>query len=113
MPPKKKKQIGVGAHCSVLLKYLHPKQKIDEVIPLNARRNKQELDECVVVSRETRNIKRKPKICIVLKHNSFGNNHIYCAERYAKVKVEGEEDGFFDKKQTDLPIFTNALNVCG
>jgi hypothetical protein len=108
MPPKKKKQIGVGAHCSVLLKYLHPKQKIDEVIPLNARRNKQELDECVVVSRETRNIKRKPKICIVLKHHSFGDNHIYCAERYAKVRIEGEEDGFFDKKQTDLPIFTNA-----
>jgi hypothetical protein len=47
---KKKEEQGVGAHCSLLLKYLHPKQKIDEVIPLNARRNKQELDECVVVS---------------------------------------------------------------
>jgi hypothetical protein len=92
MPPKKKKQQGVGAHCSVLLKYLHLKQKINEVIPLNARRNKQELDECVVVSRETRNIKRKPKICIVLKHESFSDNHIYCAERYASSIAESLEE---------------------
>jgi hypothetical protein len=59
------------------------------------------------VRQETRNIKRKPKICIVVKHESF-DDLIYCAERYAKVKVEGEADGFFSKKITDLPIFTNA-----
>ena len=44
MPPKtKRKQQGVGAHCSVLLKYLYPKEKINEVIPPNGRINKQEL----------------------------------------------------------------------
>ena len=109
MPPqKKKKQQGVGAQCSILLKYLHPAQKIDQVILINGREHKQQLHDCFVVSRETRNIKRKPKVCIVLKHESFGENLIYCAERYAKVKVEGEEDGLFDKDKTDLPIFTNA-----
>jgi hypothetical protein len=108
MPPKKrKKQQGVGAQCSILLKYLHPAQKIDQVIPINGREHKQQLHDCFVVSRETRNIKRIGKICIVVKHASFGDNLIYCAERYAKVTVEGEADGFFDKV-TDLPMFTNA-----
>ena len=43
-----------------------------------------------------------------MKHDTFGGNLIYCAERYAKVTVEGEADGYFDQKQTDLPLFTNA-----
>jgi hypothetical protein len=43
-----------------------------------------------------------------VKHGSFGENLIYCAEPYAKVKVEGEGDGFFNKDKTDLPIFANA-----
>ena len=82
MPPKKKhKQQGVGAHCSILLKYLHPKQKIDQVIPIKGREHKQELQDCVVVSRETRNIKRKPKVSIVVKHDSFGDHLIYCQHK--------------------------------
>ena len=73
-PQKKRKQQGVGAHCSILLKYLHPQQKIDQVIPINGREYEQQLNDCVVVSREIRNIKRKPKVCIVVKHDTFGGN---------------------------------------
>jgi hypothetical protein len=61
MPPKKKsgsKQQGVGACCSILFVYLHPKQKIDQVKPQNSCEHKQQLHDCVVVSRETRNIKK-------------------------------------------------------
>ena len=57
-------------------------------------------------------MERKPKVSIVGnvgKHDSFGDHLlIYCAERYAKVKVEGEADGDFDQKVPDLPLFTNA-----
>ena len=90
------------------MKYLNPKQKIDQVIPINGREYEQQLHDCVVVSREIRNIKRKSKVCIVVKHDSFSGNLIYCAEQYAKVTVEGEADGYFDQKQTDLPLFTNV-----
>jgi hypothetical protein len=108
-PPKKGKQQVTGTHCSILLRYFHLKQKKDQVIPINGRReHKQQLHDCVVVSGETRSIKRKPKVCIVAKHESFGDNLIYCAERYAEFKVEGEADGFFTKQKTDLPIFANA-----
>jgi hypothetical protein len=93
-----------------MLQYLHPKQKIDQVIPPNSREYKQQLHDCVVVSRETKSIKIEPKLCIVVKHESFGDNLIYCAERYGKVKVEGEGEasGYFNKDKTDLPIFANA-----
>jgi hypothetical protein len=59
MSPKKNgsKQQGVGARCSIMLQYLHPKQKIDQVIPPNSREHKQQLHDCVVVSRETKSIK--------------------------------------------------------
>jgi hypothetical protein len=64
-------------------------------------------DYYIVVSRETRNIDRKPKIVIVVKPATFGESVVYCAERYAKVKVQGEPDGSFDKKM-DLPMVANA-----
>ena len=98
--------------CSILLKYLHPKQKIEQVIPIKGHEHKQQLllQDCAVVSQETRNMKRKPNVSIVVKHDSFGGHLIYCAERYAKVKVEGEADGDFDQKVPDLPLFTNAPN---
>jgi hypothetical protein len=100
-----------------MLQYLYPKQKIDQVVPPNSREHKQQLHDCVVASRETKSIKEKPKLCTVVKHGSFGENLIYCAERYAEVKVEGEEYGFFNKDKTDLPILANvptfpAVDVC-
>jgi hypothetical protein len=112
MPPKKKnstttKQRGVGARCDILLKYLHPQVLINSKIPKDGWTHKQELTDCVVVSRETKNIDRKAKVVIVVKHTSFGDSVIYCAERYAKVKVQGGPDGFFNKK-LDLPIIANA-----
>jgi hypothetical protein len=89
------------------LKYLHPQVLINSKIPKLGWKHKQELTDCGVVSRETRNIDRKGRIVIVVKHATFGESLVYCAEQYAKVKVEGEPDGFFDKK-TDLPIIANA-----
>ena len=111
MPPKKKKialkQKGVGAQLDILLKYLHPQVQINSKIPKSGWTHKQELKNCVVVSRETKNIDRKRKIVIVVKHPLFGDSVIYCAKRYAKVKFEGAPDGLFNRRQ-DLPIIANA-----
>ena len=43
-----------------------------------------------------------------MEHDSFSDNLIYYAERYVKVKVEGEPDGYFDKIVLNLPIVNNA-----
>jgi hypothetical protein len=88
MPPKKKgatKQRGVGGQCNILLKYLHPQVLINSKIPKPGWTHKQELTDCVIVSRETRNIDRKGRFVIVVKHPAFGESLIYCAERYPKV----------------------------
>jgi hypothetical protein len=45
-------------------------------------------------------------------HSFFGISAIYCAERYAKVKVQREPDGFFNKK-LDLPIIAYAQTTGG
>jgi hypothetical protein len=113
MPPKKKKkkggkQQGVGGRCNILLQYLHPKEYIESIFPTTTRTHKQEVKDCVIVSRDTKNIKKRPFVCILVNHPKFGDNLVYCSERYAKVKVEGPPDGFFDKDVTDLPIFANA-----
>ena len=98
-----------SANNRVLVLYLHPKQKIDQVIPINGWEHKQQLHGCVVVvSWEGRNIKRRPKVCIVVEHDSSSDNLIYCAERYVKVKVESEPDGYFGKMVLDLSIINNA-----
>jgi hypothetical protein len=114
MPPKKKKggssatkQRGAGARCNILLKYLHPQVLVNSKIPKDGRTHKQELTDCVIVSRKTRDIDRKGRIVIVVKHPTLGDSVVYCAEQYSKVKVEGEPDGLFDKK-VDLPIIDNA-----
>jgi hypothetical protein len=103
------KQSGVGARCNILLKYLHPQVLINSKIPKSSQSHKQELTDCVVVSRETKNIDQKPRLVIVVKHETFGDSLVYCAERYAKVQVQGDAYGFFDSV-IDLPIYANAPN---
>ena len=107
--PPPKKQLGVGAFCNILVKTLHPQIMIDSIIPKSSRINKQHLNDCVVVSRETKNIKKEARIVIVVRHELFGDKLIFCAERFAKVTVEGPADGFF-KKKIDLPIIANGLD---
>ncbi|OEU23148.1 hypothetical protein FRACYDRAFT_233317 [Fragilariopsis cylindrus CCMP1102] len=46
--------------------------------------------------------------CLHHMHDIFSDNLIYCAERYVKVKAEGEPDGYFDKIVLNLPIINNA-----
>ena len=52
------------------------------------------------------------KLKVVVTHPSFGISAIYCAEQYAKVKVQREPDGFFSKK-LDLPIIAYAQTTGG
>ena len=92
---RQKKRIGVGAHCSVLLKRLHPQNLVTQYHP-NYSDNKRFHD--VVVVRQSSITRRGNEfIGVFVSHPSFqGSDAIYVAKRYCVVKQEGNPDGFFD-----------------
>ena len=90
---KKKLQVGVGAECSVLIKYLHPRKVIQEkyVNTTSASR----LEGLVAISTTTRMINKKPRTVIIFRHDDIPNKEIYCAKKFCGVKKEGAAEDFF------------------
>ena len=98
-----KKRVGIGAECTVSLRFLHPKNKV----------------KAGVQSKEKKTIRREEKDCIVFRHEDF-NEPIWCLSSYVKVDVEGPEETFFpldpdgimnrnDVQPQDLPIAIQEL----
>ena len=59
------KQLGAGALCTVKLHFLHPKNKVKEVIPNQMA--SQELSGLIVQSQEFQAIQREQKECVIMK----------------------------------------------
>ena len=89
-----KKRLGVGAECTVSLRFLHPKDKIAEKIPNQTK--SQKLSVLVVQERMEKPIRRKAMQCVVFQHEDFGGQLLWCMEKYVKVDVEGPKETFFD-----------------
>ena len=89
-----KKQLGVGAECTVSLRFLHPKDKIAEKIPNHTK--SQKLLVPVVQERMAKPIWPKATQCVVFRHEDFGGQLLWCMEKYVKVDVEGPKETFFD-----------------
>ena len=93
MTKKQKKQIGIGAVCSVLKRFLHPKPIVGPKYPNTTAKDR--LEGLLVIRREEKSINGQSKQCIIFRHGDFENIEIYCVERYAKVTTEGAEADFF------------------
>ena len=92
---RRKKRIGVGAHCSVLLKQLHPQNLITQYHP-NYSGNER-LPDVVIVRQSSITRHGNEFVAIFVSHPSFqGSDTIYVSKRYCVVKLEGDPDGFFD-----------------
>ena len=118
-PPKKKKRKkkkkkkatkkkGVGAKASILLSALHPQAIVDVKHPRGSRKNNERLLDCLMMEQIERKIKGVTKPCILVKHEDYGDDLLYCAERYAVCTSEGPEDDYFPEqapKPADLPIW--------
>ena len=87
-----KKRVGIGAECTVSLRFLHPKNKVKATIPNQT--STQKLSSLIVQSKEKKTIRREEKDCIVFRHEDF-NKPIWCLSSYVKVDVEGPEETFF------------------
>ena len=89
-----KKRLGVGAECTVSLRFLHPKDKIAEKIPNQTK--SQKLSVLVVQEQMEKPIRRKATQCVVFRHEDFSGQLLWCMEKYIKVDVEGPKETFFD-----------------
>lgn len=89
----KKLNAGVGAECSVLIKFLHPSKRVKEVL-IN-KTAKDRLENLVAVKSETRSVYWKQQSCIVYRHDLFPNEYLHSYERYCKVIKKGKPIDFF------------------
>ena len=87
-----KKCVGIGAECTVSLRFLHPKNKVKATIP--NQMSTQKLSSLIVQSKEKKTVHHEEKDCIVFWHEDF-NKPIWCLSSYVKVDVKGPEETFF------------------
>ena len=62
-----KKQLGVGAKCSALLKYMHPAKLIDEKYPNRTAQTR--LENLLTIKEGTRLVNKKQQRVIVFRHD--------------------------------------------
>ena len=92
--PRKKLQLGIGATCSVALKYLHPRKlKCDKYTNSTAR---QTLDGLISLRKETLKVNCCEQECVVFRHKEFEGILLHCVLRWVKITTEGSDDTFFD-----------------
>ena len=105
--PKKKKQNGIGAVCSVITRFLHPRPLVAAKYP-NAH-HQHRTDGLLVSYRASKKVNRVDKMCIFFRHDDFDDNQLlHCVERYAKVLTEGGPADIFD---LDLVVGEEAVSV--
>lgn len=94
----KKKQLGVGATVSILLKCLHPKDKVQQAWPVIAAQERQDF---IVLSQKDTTRKGKSYVSVVVDHPMRSNyrGQITVPRRFVKVKMEGVPNMFFDSPQ--------------
>eukprot|EP00957_Ditylum_brightwellii_P006615 501857-Ditylum_brightwellii.AAC.1 len=89
----KKKRYGVGAVCSVIKRFLHPRKFVDEKYP-NATHH-EHLDGLIAFRRETCTVNHQQKQDVVFHHKDFETQEIYVMEHYSKVLEEGSKVHIF------------------
>ena len=86
---KKKLFAGVGAKCSILTKFLHPKQQ---------NFAKDHRSDVVLIGEEKRIVNRKEQECYRCKRVGE-HDTMHAVKKHFKVLEEGEPGGIFDKAQ--------------
>ena len=107
MPRQSKKlRPGIGAKCSVLLKFLHPVKYINAEFP-NIEHN-QRLDNLLLMSEKEIRVNRIDQKCYVFRHDDFENIQLHATKRWVKIEVEGPENSIF---QPDSSTSSSSVEV--
>ena len=94
----KKKQLGVGAVCIVLTKYLHPAKVINEKYP-NATSSSR-TGGLICMKKEKRIVNKREQEVAVFRHDDFAVE-IYSVLRWVKVEHEGDSEDIFEEDESN------------
>ena len=82
MPPTaQQKRLGVGASCTVSMRFLHPKNKVKKVI--HNQTASQKLSGLIVQGNKEKTIRKAGKECVVFRHEDFGGQLIWALTAWA------------------------------
>ena len=104
--PRKTKRAGVGAKCSVIIRFVHPSREVSKVIQ-NSSANER-LNDLLLIKEDRRNVNHRESTCYVFRHEKFESIELYAAKRLVKIEVEGPEDGFFGKVHDSSTTISNV-----
>ena len=90
------KCLGVGASCTVKLRFLHPKNHVKDKIPNQTF--SQQLTGLIVKSKAEKIIRKVNKDCIMFQHEDFGRQLVWALQCYVQVDIQGPEQSFLKKK---------------
>ena len=90
----KKKSLGVGAVCTVFTRYMHPAKTISDKYPNRVHHDV--MEGLLVIRKEKKVVNRVEREVVVFRHDAFENVELHTVARWAKVKVEGPADKFFE-----------------
>ena len=76
---KTKKKKGVGTKWIILLTTLHSQAIVGNKNLERSSTNKERLSDCLMMEQVERKIKGEFKLCIVVKHEDYGDDLLYCA----------------------------------
>ena len=88
--------LGVGASCTVKLRFLHSKNHVKDKIPNQTV--SQQLSGLIVQSKAEKVICKVNKECIVFQHEDFGGQLVWALQHYVQVAIQGPEEFFFKMK---------------
>ena len=100
-PQPTRKRLGVGASCTIKLRFLHPKNQVKDKIPNQSL--SQQLTGLIVQSKAEKIIHKVNKDCIVFRHEDFGGQLVWALQRYVQVDIQGLEQSFLEEETQELP----------
>ena len=100
-PQPTRKHLGVGASCTVKLRFLHPKNLVKDKIPNQS--SSQQLTGLIVQSKAEQVICKVKKDCIVFRQEDFGGQLVWALQRYVQVDIQGPEQSFFEQETQEPP----------
>ena len=89
----KKKRLGTGAVCTVITRFLHPREVITEKYPNAGHTSKTE--GLKVIRKEKKLVNRRDQECAILNHPDFADVELHAVVRYCSVTTEGPCSEFF------------------
>ena len=89
----KRKQLGIGAKCSVFTKYLHPAKAVADTYVNYGHKHR--TFDLLCIQKEEKFFNKDTRTCAAFCHSDFVGQELYTVLRWAKVTEEGSPTQIF------------------